>query len=203
MKCNNLIALQKQTAGFSAIVRMLIDRENSIDFKHKSKLDIEQDFSVVCDPIKDYWKRGAGNSLLGFWSISQLQNSPKNGGYRELMKAFSALFRRVKLVLRNLLNNAVKYSPDDTDIQISVNKSDGPVLTSVKEKGNGISPEDQGKLFQSFKHLGETSTSKPWLGLGLLVCRRLVESHGGKIWVESKIGEGATFFFTLPLTGWG
>jgi signal transduction histidine kinase len=106
---------------------------------------------------------------------------------------------RVNLILHNLLNNAVKYSAEGTTIRISV-RNTGKVLTvSVADQGKGISSEDQTKLFQSFERLGETSTTKPGLGLGLLVCKRLIEAHSGKIWVESEPGKGSTFSFTLPL----
>jgi signal transduction histidine kinase len=72
-------------------------------------------------------------------------------------------------------------------------------LVGIKDEGSGISPEDQARLFQSFERLQQNSSNKPGLGLGLLVCRRLVEAHGGQIWVESKLGEGSTFYFSLPI----
>ena len=155
------VALQKRPVDFHAIVGRAIEREESLDLKHKLVLDIPKDLSVVCDAV------------------------------------------RVELVLKNLLNNAAKYSADGTEIRVSVKKVDDHVLTSVKDQGKGISPEDQDRLFKSFERLAETSTTKPGLGLGLLVCRRLVEAHGGKIWVESELGQGSTFFFTLPLAGSG
>jgi PAS domain S-box-containing protein len=106
---------------------------------------------------------------------------------------------RVRQIIRNLLSNAAKYSPPNTDIHISVEKKDEYILIGVKDHGRGISPEDQAKLFQSFERLQESSSNKPGLGLGLLVCKRLVEAHGGKIWVESEPGKGSTFYFSLHL----
>jgi PAS domain S-box-containing protein len=107
---------------------------------------------------------------------------------------------KVRQVIHNLVDNAVKYSPGGTKIRISVSQQDKKfLLIGVTNQGKGISPEDQGKLFQSFERLSETSITRPGLGLGLLVCRRLVEAHGGKIWVESESGKGATFWFTLPI----
>lgn len=106
---------------------------------------------------------------------------------------------RVGQIIRNLLSNAAKYSPPDTEILISVEKRDGQILIGVKDHGKGISPEDQAKLFHPFERLQETSANKPGLGLGLLVCKRLVEAHGGKIWVESERGAGSTFYFSLPV----
>ena len=106
---------------------------------------------------------------------------------------------RLERVLSNLLNNAVKYSPSDTEIKISLRKDGDYLLVGVKDQGKGLSTDEQAKLFQPFERLNQTSTTKPGLGLGLLVCKRLVEAHGGKIWVESEPGKGSTFSFTLPL----
>ena len=106
---------------------------------------------------------------------------------------------RVQQVLRNLIDNAVKYSPAGTEIEISVKKNRDHLLIGVKDHGKGISTKDQANLFQSFERLTEKSTTTPGLGLGLLVCKRLVEAHGGKIWVDSEVGKGSTFWFTLPI----
>jgi PAS domain S-box-containing protein len=106
---------------------------------------------------------------------------------------------RVRQIIRNLLNNAVKYSPPNTEIHVSAEKKGEHILVGIKDEGSGISPEDQARLFQSFERLQQNSSNKPGLGLGLLVCRRLVEAHGGQIWVESKLGEGSTFYFSLPI----
>jgi PAS domain S-box-containing protein len=106
---------------------------------------------------------------------------------------------RVKQIIRNLLSNAGKYSAPNTEIHISVKQKQGSVLIGVRDHGGGISQEEQARLFQPFERLQETSTTKAGLGLGLLVCKRLVEAHGGKIWVESVPGKGSTFYFSLPV----
>jgi PAS domain S-box-containing protein len=106
---------------------------------------------------------------------------------------------RLHQIVRNLLDNAAKYSPENTEIRVSARQKDENILIGVSDQGNGISPEDQEKLFAPFERLREDSTTKAGLGLGLLVCRRLVEAHGGKIWVESTPGQGTTFWFTLPI----
>ena len=107
---------------------------------------------------------------------------------------------RLEQVILNLLDNAAKYSPDNTEIRVSVKRNADHLLIGVKDQGKGIPPDEQDKLFHSFERLNETSVTKPGLGLGLLVCKRLVEAQGGKIWVESQVGEGSTFWFTIPLT---
>jgi len=107
---------------------------------------------------------------------------------------------RLQEILRNLLDNAVKYSPSDKEIKITVKRDGENVVVGVSDRGPGISEADQKKLFVPFERLHEKPGTSKGLGLGLLVCRRLVEAHGGKIWVESKVGRGSTFWFTLPVS---
>jgi PAS domain S-box-containing protein len=104
---------------------------------------------------------------------------------------------RVERVLYNLLENAVKYSPEKSVIRVFARKEKTMVATGVADKGTGIAPEDQGRLFELFERLG--SARSPGLGLGLVVCKRLVEAQGGQIRVESVPGKGSTFYFTLPV----
>jgi PAS domain S-box-containing protein len=106
---------------------------------------------------------------------------------------------RVERVLHNLLENAIKYSTVGTRINITARNREGTLVVGVSDLGPGISIADQGRIFQQFERLAEPARAKG-LGLGLVVCKRLVEAHGGKIWVESEPGRGSTFFFTLPLT---
>jgi len=107
---------------------------------------------------------------------------------------------RLERILYNLLENAVKYSPQGGEIKVTVKPDKEQLVIGVSDRGVGISPADQARLFAPFQRLEE---SRPGgargVGLGLLVCQRLVEAHGGRIWVESKPGRGSSFFFTLPL----
>jgi len=105
---------------------------------------------------------------------------------------------RVELVLVNLVSNAVKYSDEGTEIRLSVRQAPGSLVISVSDRGIGIPAERQASLFRPFQRLEDPSKPVKGLGLGLLVCKRLVEAHGGKIWVESQPGQGSTFSFTLP-----
>jgi signal transduction histidine kinase len=106
---------------------------------------------------------------------------------------------RLQRILYNLLNNAVKYSSAGTLIEITARTEENEVLFSVKDQGIGISPDKQGRLFEPFQRIETTGLNVSGTGLGLVVCRRLVEAHGGRIWLQSKAGEGSTFYFTLPL----
>jgi PAS domain S-box-containing protein len=108
---------------------------------------------------------------------------------------------RLERILYNLLENAVKYSPQGGEIGVSVKPEKEHLVIGVSDQGIGISPADQAKLFAPFQRLEEFKPGGArGVGLGLLVCRRLVEAHGGQIWVKSKPGRGSTFFFTLPLS---
>ncbi len=104
-------------------------------------------------------------------------------------------------VMNNLLTNAAKYSPAGSEVTVSAMQENENVLISVADHGKGISPEGQKRLFRQFERLKEGRGNKPGLGLGLLVSKRLVEAHGGKLWVESELGKGSKFIFSLPLDG--
>lgn len=107
---------------------------------------------------------------------------------------------RIKQVFTNLLNNAVKFSPPNTEIQVDISKKDDLVVVSVKDQGVGIKKSDQDKIFLPFFQSSPSYKLKhKGTGLGLTICKGIVEAHGGKIWVESQEGKGANFIFTLPL----
>jgi signal transduction histidine kinase len=106
---------------------------------------------------------------------------------------------RLERIISNLVENAFKYSAEGCDVRVFARQEDGSLLVTVSDHGEGIAPEYQAKLFEPFGRL-ETGRNIKGVGLGLVVCRRLVEAHSGRIWVESKLGEGSTFFFTIPQT---
>jgi signal transduction histidine kinase len=108
--------------------------------------------------------------------------------------------RRVAQVVNNLLENAVKYSPDGGDVVVGGQVQAGNLVVSVADQGVGIPTRDLHRVFDRFHRVeGEISKRVGGTGLGLAICQRLVEAHDGKIWVESRVGKGSTFFFTLPL----
>ncbi len=106
---------------------------------------------------------------------------------------------RIERVLYNLIENAAKYSPPESAINIRIERGDKELKVSVSDQGIGISAEKIRELFEPFKRLVDQSEHAKGLGLGLVVCKRLVEAHGGKIWAESEAGKGSTFHFTLPI----
>jgi signal transduction histidine kinase len=107
--------------------------------------------------------------------------------------------RKIKQILLNLLSNAVKFTPEGGRIGIDARKVDGAVEISVSDTGIGISSEDQAKIFEEFRQVGgDYAHKKEGTGLGLTLAKKFVELHGGRIWVESEVGKGSTFCFTLP-----
>jgi GAF domain-containing protein len=108
--------------------------------------------------------------------------------------------RKIKQILLNLLSNAVKFTPEGGRIGIEARQVDGSVEIWVSDTGIGIAPEDQPKIFEEFRQVGSDYAHKSeGTGLGLTLAKKFVELHGGRIWVESEIGKGSKFTFTLPL----
>jgi signal transduction histidine kinase len=107
--------------------------------------------------------------------------------------------RRLTQVLINLVGNAIKFT-DAGEVVIKAAAADGSFCLSVRDTGPGISVTDQAKLFQEFQQADNAITKKKGgTGLGLAISKRIVEMHGGKIWVDSQVGQGSTFAFTLPV----
>lgn len=102
---------------------------------------------------------------------------------------------RLEQVITNLLSNALKYTPPESEVRILVHRADNALRVSVCDQGPGIPPDQLEKVFDRFCQL---AGAKKGSGLGLTICRALIEQHGGKIWVESELGRGARFHFELP-----
>ena len=106
---------------------------------------------------------------------------------------------KVAQILVNLVSNAIKYSPNGGDISIRLAQEGDCTRWQISDQGLGMTPEEQGLLFQQFSRLPQKGTRKiKGTGLGLYITRRLIEAHRGGIWVESTPGEGSTFSFELP-----
>jgi len=107
--------------------------------------------------------------------------------------------RKVRQVVLNLLSNAIKFTPEGGRIEVAAAPRDGSVEVSVSDTGVGIAPEDQEAVFEEFRQVGTADKKVEGTGLGLTLCRKFIELHGGQIWVKSELGAGATFTFSLPL----
>ena len=110
--------------------------------------------------------------------------------------------QRIGQVVTNLLSNALKFSPRGSTVTVSVKVEEQALHVSVRDEGEGIAPKDMSRLFQKFSQLDSSTTRKAGgTGLGLVITKGIVEAHGGRIWVESELGLGSAFHFTLPLSG--
>jgi len=107
--------------------------------------------------------------------------------------------RRITQVLLNLVGNAIKFT-DTGEVVVRVTKRDEMFVASVADTGPGIREEDRQKIFEEFQQGDSSSTkTKGGTGLGLAIAKRIVEMHGGRIWVESTVGKGSTFYFSIPV----
>jgi two-component system sensor histidine kinase VicK len=109
---------------------------------------------------------------------------------------------KIELVITNLISNAIKYSAVNTKIQVScIKKEDRQVIVSVSDQGIGVKPQDRAHLFDRFYRVESRQTASiTGVGIGLYICKEIIERHGGKIWLESEFGTGSTFYFSLPLS---
>jgi signal transduction histidine kinase len=107
--------------------------------------------------------------------------------------------RKIRQVVLNLLSNAIKFTPEGGRIEVRAVPVGGSVEVSVSDTGVGIAPEDHDAVFEEFRQVGTSVAKQEGTGLGLTLCRKFVELHGGKLWVTSQVGVGSTFTFTIPV----
>jgi len=178
-----------QDAAFSAeTLATIVDNLLELSRAQADRLLIEREQVDIADTIRKVVETERVKSNIHKLSVDIEDGLP-------LIKADKV---RVDRILHNLLDNAIKYSPNGGDISVFARKENDCLIVGVKDRGIGISKKDQARLFQPFERL-ELLDNVGGFGLGLNVCRRLVEAHGGSIWLESEPGQGATFFFSLPL----
>jgi two-component system, NtrC family, sensor kinase len=106
--------------------------------------------------------------------------------------------RRIRQIVFNLLSNAVKFTPAGGLVDVTATQTDGVVRVSVADTGPGIAAEDCDRIFEEFQQTEAGARQHEGTGLGLALSKRFVEMHGGRIWVDSEVGKGSTFVFTLP-----
>jgi two-component system sensor histidine kinase KdpD len=116
----------------------------------------------------------------------------------ELLAPFDGAL--IEQVVVNLLENAFKYTPEATPIDVTATKESSDAVVEVADRGPGVPADEQARIFDKF-HRGPSERTKGGVGLGLTICRAIVSSHGGRIWVENRPGGGAAFKFALPLEG--
>src|SRR5262245_58708357 len=108
--------------------------------------------------------------------------------------------RKMKQILLNLLSNAVKFTPEGGRVSLTATAAEGVVTIAVRDTGIGIGPEDRAAILEEFRQVGrDDAREQEGTGLGLTLAKKFVELHGGRIWVQSHVGQGSTFTFTLPV----
>jgi PAS domain S-box-containing protein len=120
-----------------------------------------------------------------------------NAAVNEVMVTADA--ERIEQVIINLVLNAIKYSPGNQVIEVAISRKHEEVITSVRDHGIGIPAADKEKVFERFFRGSGVAATFSGLGIGLYVAREIIQRHGGKIWIESTIGKGSTFYFSLPV----
>jgi len=137
-----------------------------------------------------------------FSSVESLAKNKKLALTIELPKTLPVAHgdeRRLTQVLLNLVGNAIKFT-DEGEVAIKAASVNGSVTLSVHDTGPGIAEADQRKIFEEFQQADSSTTKeKGGTGLGLAISKRIVEMHGGRLWVESSLGHGSTFSFTVPI----
>ena len=105
----------------------------------------------------------------------------------------------IRLVIRQIVGNALKYAQPGPPVRLQARVEDDSVVVSVTDQGPGIPEDDQGRIFERYYRGQQARGSLTGMGMGLPIARQVIEAHNGRLWVESRPGEGATFFFTLPV----
>ena len=189
---------KKQKESLSIIIRNADRLDNIIaDFLEISRIEaarLKFDFreTDVTQLIKDTiaFMQGFANEK-NITLVKEIKNLP-------LIKADPD---RISQVLRNLINNAIKFSDENNKIEVSAELKNDYIMFSVRDYGCGLSSENQIRIFEPFYQVENSTRRKHGgTGLGLTICRGIIESQKGKIWVESQLGKGCKFYFTVPLT---
>ena len=107
---------------------------------------------------------------------------------------------RLKQVVINLLNNAIKYSPAADTVFINIEQEKDIIKVSVKDTGIGVSRQSLNKIFEKYHRIEEHAVHFQGLGIGLFISYEIIQRHHGKLWAESEVGKGSTFYFTIPLS---
>jgi signal transduction histidine kinase len=153
---------------------------------------------LVFTPQEIEFKRVVENSVSVLRSLADHKNIAIKFNYNDDLILFADPLM-IETVLRNLINNAVKFTPEDGLIEIAANQIDGHISICVKDSGIGISAEDARNLFQIDSTVKRKGTNdEDGSGLGLILCKEFVDKNNGTIWVNSVPGKGSSFFFTVP-----
>lgn len=202
--------------GFAERIPVKLEKketEKAIEFSQKIA-DSAVHLRNIINDLLDYAKIEAGKTELHleYFTVRELIDQissrisclveEKNLAYNidapdDLPPIYADRVRFAQIII-NLVSNAVKFTPAGGSIRVIADGGEGSVLLCVQDTGIGIAPEDHAAVFEKFKQVGRSKQEQQGTGLGLAITKKLVELHGGNIWVESEYGKGAKFCFTLP-----
>lgn len=176
--------IEQQTRRLNALVEDLLDLSSI----QAGKIPLQMsncDLVEVCRAVVEEQRLLSGRSITF--------ETPLETG------KIKADANRLSQVVTNLVSNALKYSPDEKPISVRLNQDDGKITIAVEDEGSGIAPEEQEHIFEPFYRASHArGSSKNGMGLGLAICKDIVERHGGSIWCDSHPGKGSSFFVSLP-----
>jgi PAS domain S-box-containing protein len=177
-------------AGQSEHLRKLVDELLDISPIESERFDINKERVAIADLLQ--------GTIRDFNSVARQKNIVIKENIPLQLLDIEADSRRLRQVMFNLLDNAIKFSNDGGSIDVSAEVRGNDLLVQVTDQGIGIAEEARKSLFEKFYQVKST-TRVGGLGLGLYISKRIIEAHGGRIWVESVEGAGSTFSFTIPL----
>ena len=176
--------ISEATMRLRDLIRNLLDYSRSSKETVKEKTSFHEVLSEAIQGLKLKINTSKAKIIYDRWN-----DTPINGNILEISRVF-----------QNLISNSLKFTPQDRkpQIKIAYEKGNGFTTFSVKDNGIGISKDNFENLFKMFYRVREAATNTEGTGIGLAICKRIVEKHGGRIFVESTPGQGAKFSFTLP-----
>jgi signal transduction histidine kinase len=214
--------LKTPITSIKAYIQLLLSKyeDNKDPFLTKSLINVDRQIvklTTLISDMLDLSKIKSGNLYL------QKENFNLNKTIAEVIEEIShinltfkiAFFgeaeitvcgdrERIGQVLTNFLTNAIKYSPEATDIKVTSIKDNHKIIVSVEDMGIGINKNDQEKIFDRFYRVeGKNEKTFPGFGIGLFICHEIIHRHNGKIGVISEPGKGSIFYFTLPVVDGG
>lgn len=201
--------------GYLQLLQRNIERGNTENIEHqlnKAQNQVEKLNELVSD-LLDLSKIESGELKFNkkYFSLDKLldecieniQQANSTFTIKKIGKAGSDIFgdeMRIEQVIVNFLTNAIKYSPDTDKIEIKVVADSEKVYVGVKDFGIGMTEDHFKNVFNKYYRVEETSLRFQGFGMGLFICKQIIERHGGEIGVKSKLGAGSEFYFYLPIT---
>jgi len=183
-----LDAIKEDNERLKSLVSDLLDLSRLESGKIQMDIDSYNISEIIDHSAKPFYRQAEDKNVS--IDIDIKENIPK----------VKADFNKISWVLTNLINNALRYTPEDGSgkIKIKVKDTANKILVSVRDNGKGIPEEYQKKVFEKFIQVKDAKGENTGgTGLGLAISKEIVNAHGGDIWIESKMGEGSTFYFTL------